>query len=40
VAQGAGVEVVDVDMLLSRFQQAQQYAKLLKKLGPFKGMFK
>jgi signal recognition particle subunit SRP54 len=40
VAQGAGVEVVDVDMLLSRFQQAQQYAKLLKKLGPFKSMFK
>lgn len=40
VACGAGVEVSDVDMLLQRFEHAQQYAKLFKRLGSFKKMFR
>lgn len=38
IAEGAGVTVADVNMLLERFEQSQQYAKLLKKLG--RGLFK
>ena len=40
IAQGAGATVADVNMLLERFEQSQQYAKLLKKLGRFPGLFK
>ena len=40
VAQGAGVAVADVNLLLERFEQSQQYVKLLKKFGRFPGLFK
>jgi signal recognition particle GTPase len=40
VAKGAGVSKQEVGILLERFKQAQQYAKLLKKSGFFKGLFK
>lgn len=40
IAQGAGVSEADVDMLLKRFEQAQQYVKLFKKFGSFKNIFR
>lgn len=40
VALGAGVRVSDVDTLIQRFEQAQQYVKLLKKSGPLKRLFR
>ena len=35
IAIGAGVKVEDVNTLLQRFEQSQQYAKLFKKFGRF-----
>jgi len=35
IARGAGVKVEDVNTLLQRFEQSQQYAKLFKKFGRF-----
>ncbi len=35
VANGAGVSVEDVNLLLSRFEESKQYVKLFKKLGKF-----
>ncbi|HSW73748.1 MAG TPA: signal recognition particle protein, partial [Candidatus Limnocylindria bacterium] len=32
IAKGAGVSVSEVNLLLERFEQSQQYAKLFKKL--------
>lgn len=40
IAKGAGVEVSQVNILMQRFEQMQQYASLLKRMGPFKGLFK
>lgn len=40
VAKGAGVSKQEISILLERFKQAQQYARLLKKSGFFKGLFK
>ena len=40
IAKGAGVAKQEVGIMLDRFKQAQQYAKLLKKSGFFKGLFK
>ena len=40
VAAGAGVTVADINLLLERFEQSQQYVKLLKKFGRFPGVFK
>lgn len=40
ISQGAGVGKQDVKIMLDRFKQAQQYAKLLKKSGFFKGLFR
>jgi len=40
IAKGAGVQLADVNLLLQRFEQSQQYVKLLKKFGRFPGMFK
>lgn len=40
VAQGAGVSIADINLLLDRFEQSQQYVKLLKKFGRFPGLFK
>jgi signal recognition particle subunit SRP54 len=40
IAKGAGVELKDVGILLERFEHVKQYAKLLKKSGPFKGLFR
>ncbi len=40
VALGAGVSVSEVDTLLSRFAQMQQYAKLIGKSGGFRRFFK
>ncbi len=35
VARGAGMAVSDVNLLLDRFEQSKQYAKLLKRMGRF-----
>ena len=35
IAKGAGVKVEDINILLQRFEQSQQYAKLFKKYGRF-----
>src|SRR5207248_3014299 len=40
IAKGAGVITKDVEMLLERFQHAQKFAKMLKKSGPYKGLFR
>ncbi|MDP3889313.1 MAG: signal recognition particle protein [bacterium] len=40
VANGAGVNVSEVNTLLNRFEQAQQYVKLLKRSGPFGRLFR
>jgi signal recognition particle subunit SRP54 len=40
VALGAGVQISDVNTLIARFEQAQQYVKLLKKSGPLKRLFR
>jgi signal recognition particle subunit SRP54 len=37
IAKGAGVQVNDINLLLERFEQSQQYVKLLKKFGRFPG---
>lgn len=37
IAKGAGVTVADINLLLERFEQSQQYVKLLKKFGRFPG---
>jgi signal recognition particle subunit SRP54 len=39
VAKGAGVEVQEVNLLLQRFEQVKQYAKLFKKRGFFGKLF-
>lgn len=39
IAQGAGVQVTAVHLLLERFEQSQQYVKLLKKFGRLPGLF-
>ena len=33
IARGSGVQVSDVNVLLKRFEESQQFAKLFKKLG-------
>lgn len=35
IARGAGVDVTDVNVLLDRFEQSQQYVKLFKKFNRF-----
>jgi signal recognition particle subunit SRP54 len=35
IAAGAGVTVADIDALISRFEQSQQFIKLFKKMGRF-----
>ncbi len=40
IAKGAGLQVSDVNLLLSRFEQSQQYVKLLSKFGRGQGFFK
>ncbi len=40
VAQGAGVRVSDVSQLIKRFEQMQQYAKLIKKSGGLPPQFR
>lgn len=40
IAQGAGVQVPDVNLLIQRFEESQQYAKLFKKMGRFTQFFK
>lgn len=35
IAKGAGVQVADVNSLLQRFEQSQQFAKLFKRFGRF-----
>ncbi|QQR53908.1 signal recognition particle protein [bacterium] len=40
IAVGSGTTVQDVLILLQRFEQVKQYAKLLKKSGPFGGLFR
>lgn len=38
IAQGAGVHVSDINILLQRFEQMQQFAKLFKKMGKMPGL--
>ena len=40
IALGSGASVGDINLLLERFEQSQQYVKLLKKFGRFPGLFK
>lgn len=40
IACGAGVSPEDVNALLARFEQLQQYVKLFKRFGAFKQMFR
>lgn len=40
IALGAGVTVSDINLLIQRFEESQQYAKLFKKLGKFNNLFK
>lgn len=40
IAAGAGVQVAEVNKLIERFEQSQQYAKLFKKLGRSNGLFR
>lgn len=40
IAQGAGVQVQDINFLLQRFEESQQYAKLFKKFGKLNHLFK
>ena len=40
IALGAGVQPADINVLLDRFEQSQQYAKLFKKFGRSNGLFK
>ena len=40
IAGGAGVGVDQINNLLRRFEDMQQYAKLLTKSGPFKNIFR
>ena len=39
VAKGAGVNVSDVNILLERFEQSQQFVKLFKKFNRFQNFF-
>lgn len=40
IAQGAGVEVADINKLIQRFEQMKQYAKLVNKPGGLNNIFK
>lgn len=40
IAKGAGVTSADVNQLLSRFEESQQFAKMIKKMGKFNHFFK
>ncbi len=40
IAQGAGVKVADIDILLAKFEQSQQFVKLFKKMGGARSFFK
>lgn len=37
IAKGSGVAVADINNLLNRFEQSQQFMKVFKKMGNFKG---
>lgn len=39
IARGAGVQVSDINLLLQRFEQTQQFAKLFKKMGNLSKLF-
>lgn len=40
IAKGSGVQASDINILLERFEQSQQYAKLFKKFSKHNGLFK
>lgn len=40
IARGAGVLVKDIDSLLSKFEETKQFARMIKKMGGFGGLFK
>ncbi len=40
IAKGSGTIVIDVNLLLEKFEQSKQFAKLFKRHGNFKDMFK
>lgn len=40
IAKGAGVKTADIDMLLAKFEQSQQFVKLFKKMGGPRSFFK
>ena len=39
IAKGAGVQVEDINTLLSRFEQTQQFVKMFKGSGRFPRLF-
>ena len=40
IAKGSGTKVADVNLLLEKFEQSKQFAKLFNRYGNFKNMFK
>ena len=40
IAVGAGVTIKDIENLLSKFEQSQQFVKMFNRMGGFKGLFK
>ena len=40
IARGSGVLVKDIDSLLSKFEETKQFARMIKKMGGFGGLFK
>ncbi|MFA6065567.1 MAG: signal recognition particle receptor subunit alpha [Candidatus Babeliaceae bacterium] len=40
IARGAGVSVSEITLLLTRFEQSQQFVKMFKKMGSFNNVFK
>lgn len=40
IARGSGVQLSEINNLLQRFKEAQQYAKLFKKMGSFTNLFR
>ena len=40
ISRGAGVLPKDIDMLLAKFEQTQQFAKLFRRMGSLGSLFK
>jgi signal recognition particle subunit SRP54 len=40
IAKGAGAAVTDINLLLNRFEESQQFVKLFKRFGRFQNFFR